>query len=116
MRNRIEIIILFIGIICASVYYGNKFQQEKKVHKNSGYIVGKIVDYYVIFPKHHYLDYEYNVKGIKYFKSTSVEMKYRLHECAEDKSCIGASIPIVYELGRPENSIPEWDKIQKEYR
>lgn len=111
MRNKIEIILLFTCIVGLSIYYFYQFGQEKKVYKEAGHTSGLIIDYYVIFPSNHYLEYEYYVKGVRFTKTINVEMKYHMDKCAMDKSCIGASVPIIYEISHPENSVLELEHL-----
>jgi hypothetical protein len=102
MRKKIEKIIMGLFIIFLFCYYLIEWTNERKALKSNGQTIGKIINYYVIFPQSHYLVYEYEVNNYKYKKSVSAQRIFK--NCEKDKNCFGLKFLVIYEVDNPSNS------------
>ncbi len=107
-RNKIEIILLIGFIIFLVTYYTHDYYEKSKINSNKGQTIGKIIEYYVIFPESHYLIYQYLVNGISYTKKVSTSITFP--KCIEDRKCIGQMFLVEYDKANPFNSVIDLNK------
>ena len=102
-RKIVEKALMIIVIIGLAIYYFVQHKTKNEIAKNHEETIGVIVDYYEVFPDHHYLNYEYFVKNKKYKNEISPDIKFLT--CPDKKDCIGKKYLVYYEPTKPENSI-----------
>ena len=92
---------LLIGLLVIA-YYLYESHQERKIEKDKYKTVGKIIDYWVVFPESHYLKYQYEVDGKFYTQKTSTRVTFP--GCPETKDCLNKRFVVICERNNPENS------------
>lgn len=107
-RSNIEKGFLFVVVIGLAIYYFFMAHREKEIALDKGEVIGVIVNYSVIFPDSHYVEYEYEVNNNKFHKRMSIN--FRLGDCLETRSCIGQMYPVVYQRSKPENGIMKFKR------
>lgn len=102
MRKKTEKIVFVLFILFLVIYYLIEWKKDSRISSRPAQTTGVIIDYYVIFPQSHYLEYEYKVSGLIYTKRVPADKVFK--DCEKNKECIGLRFLVIYEYKNPSNS------------